>query len=440
MRSRSLTVAAVGILVTALMPLPATAEPAASSCVVTGGTPAVAAALRTAAPDEDGTYPYQEWLVGEKGQRATAALVGVEDRIFGHVPSSATVTKKVTRGLIGFAPDYSSQSLVAVVTPEYAGTPELAKQLADAQSSLGEGAPELRVQTGCFSATAIADAYAVLTGTEWRNANSKFAYAFHLDPVDSKFHVTVDAAQTKAAEKLAALLGDRGVVELGPVGRTGRLNDGEPHFGGAGIRKNYSSNTASNTCTSGFMVRSRSTNGIVGMTTAGHCFATGDSVYSSTQYYGVSQATIQGEYPSTDARRVYSSAETYDNVIHVEPCSPCTRTVTSRTYVTTGSSGICSSGMVTTAICSLTVISVTGQICDGVGCTAGLLVLYRNGETIVRAGDSGGPVYLRNGSTTASAVGQIVGGAGTRTNTSTYMYAESFDSIEAALDVYIATS
>ncbi|MEV0273025.1 hypothetical protein AB0H43_29970 [Hamadaea sp. NPDC050747] len=438
MRTRSLAVTAVGVLVAALVPLPAAAEPATASCVVTGGTPAVAAALRGATPDEDGVYPYQEWLAGEQGQRATAALVGVEDQVFGHVPSSAPVPKKVTRGLIGFAPDYSSQSLVAVVTPEYAGTPELEKHLADAQSRLGEGAPALRVQTGCFSAAAIADAYAILTGTEWRTG--KFAYAFHLDPVDSKFHVTVDTPQTKAAEKLAALLGDRGVVELGQVGRTGRLNDGEPHFGGAGIRKGYNANTATNTCTSGFMVRSRSTNAIVGMTTAGHCFAAGDSVYSSTQYYGVAQATIQGEYPATDARRVYSSAESYDNVIHVEPCSPCTRTVTSRTYVTSGSSGICSSGMVTTAICSLTVISVTGQICDGIGCTSGLLVLYRNGDTIVRAGDSGGPLYLRNGSTTASAVGQIVGGAGGRYSTSTYMYAESFDSIEAALDVYIATS
>ncbi|NUR73621.1 MAG: hypothetical protein HOU81_22610 [Hamadaea sp.] len=432
--------AAVGVLVTALMPLPAQADPAASSCVVTGGTPAAADALRSATPDADGLYPYQQWLAGEQGQRASAALVAVENQVFGHVPSSAGVSQKVGRGLIGFAPDYSSQSLVAVVTPEYAGTPGLVKEMADAQSRLGPGAPALRVQTGCFSAAALADAYAVLTGTAWRTGNAKFAYAFHLDPVDSKFHVTVDTPQSAAAAKLAALLGDRAVVELGPVGRTGRLNDGEPHYGGAGIRVGYSSNTASNTCTSGFMVRSRDTNGIVGMTTAGHCFAAGASIYSSTQYYGVAQSTIQGEYPATDARRVYSSAETYDNVIHVEPCSPCTRTVTSRTYVSSGSSGICSSGMVTTAICGLTVISTTGQICDGIGCTSGLLVLYRNGDYIVRAGDSGGPLYFRNGSTTASAVGQIVGGSGGRYSTSTYMYAEAFESIEEALNVYIATS
>jgi len=439
--SRSLAVAAVGVLVSALLPVPAHAD-TASSCVVTGGTSATLDSLRAAAPtpDADGVYPYESWLASETGQLATASLVAVEDTVFGHVLSSAPVTQKVARGLIGFAPDYSSQSLVAVVTPEYAGTPTLVKEMAGAQSELGAGAPQLRVQAGCFTAAEIADAYAVLTGTTWRTASAKFAYAFHLDPVDSKFHVLVDVTQTKAAENLAALLGDRAVVELGAVARTGRLNDGEPHYGGAGIRKGYSSSTSSNTCTSGFMVRSRDTNGIVGMTTAGHCFAAGDSIYSSTQYYGAAQSTIAGEYPATDARRVYSSSETYDNVIHVEPCSPCTRTVTSRTYVTSGSSGICSSGMVTTAICGLTVLSTSGQICDSIGCTSGLLVLYRNGDTIVRAGDSGGPLYLRNGSTTASAVGQIVGGAGGRYSTSTYMYAESFDSIEAALDVYIATS
>jgi hypothetical protein len=437
--SRSLAVGTIGVLLTALLPLPAHAA-AASSCVVTGGTANSVASLRTATPDADGLYSYQTWLASESGQRATDMLVAVEDEVFGHAPGSMPLTQRVRRGLIGFTPDYSSQSLVAVVTPEYAGTPELTEALADAQSSLGKGAPQFRVQTGCFTADQIADAYSILTGYAWRPAGAKFAYAFHLDPVDSKFHVTVGTPQTKAAERLAALLGDRGVVELGVVGRTGRLNDGEPHYGGSGIRKGYSSNTGSNICTSGFMVRSLDTNGIVGMTTAGHCFAAGDSIYSSTQYYGVAQSTITGEYPATDARRVYSSSETYDNIIHVEPCSPCTRTVTARSYVTSGSSGVCSSGMVTQAICGLTVISVTGQICDGIGCTSGLLVLYRNGDTIVRPGDSGGPLYLRNGTYTASAVGQIVGGAGGRSSTSTYMYAEPFDTLEGALGVYIATS
>jgi hypothetical protein len=438
---RSLTVAAVGALVVALIPAPAHSADLTTSCVVTGGTPATVDSMRAASltADADGLYSYQQWLVTDQGQAATAALVGIEDSVFGHLPSAASLDRKVARGLIGFAPDYATRSLVAVVTPEYAGTAELASALADAQAALGPGAPQLRSQTGCFSAAGLADAYDILRGYAWRPTTAKFAYSFDLDPVDSRFHVIVDDRQAKAAGKLAALLGDRGVVELGTVSRTGRLNDGEPHYGGAGIRVGYSSNTASNTCTSGFMVRN-SSGAVAGMTTAGHCFNAGAQVYSSTQFYGVAQATNPGEYPSADVRRVYSSSETYDNIIHVDPCSPCIRTVTARSYVTTGSTGICSSGMVTKAICSLTVVSVTGQICDSIGCTAGLLKLYRNGDTIVRAGDSGGPVYLRNGSTTASAVGTIVGGAGGRSSTSTYMYVQPFDSVEGALGVSIATS
>ena len=440
--SRYIAAVAAGTLVTSLIAVPARGADATQSCVVTGATQATVDSLRTASltTDADGLYSYQQWLATDQGQAASAALVEVEDKVFGRLPSITSVPTKLARGLIGFTPDYATRSLVAVVTPEYTGTAELAAALADAQAALGPDAPTLRTQTGCFTAAALAEAHDILQGYAWRPVNAKFAYSFYVDPVDSRFHVTVDTQQTKAAEKLAALLGARGVVELGYVARSGRLNDGEPHYGGAGIRKGYSSNTASNTCTSGFMLRNRDTNAIAGMSTAGHCFGTGDSIYSSTQYYGVGQAKLAGEYPGADVMRVYSSGETYDNVIHVDPCSPCTRTVTSRSFVSIGSTGICSSGMVTKAICSLTIISDTGSICDAIGCSPGLYVLYRNGDTIVRAGDSGGPVYLRNGSTTASAVGTIVGGAGGRSSTSTKMYAEPFDTVEAALNMGIATS
>ncbi|NUT38313.1 MAG: hypothetical protein HOV79_35150 [Hamadaea sp.] len=419
---------------------PAEAETTAAGCVVTGATDAATASLRSGGltVDAEGLYPYQQYLAGATGQAATAALVGVEDEVFGHLPSDAGLPAKLRRGLIGFTPDYAAQALVAVVTPDYTDTARLQAALDTARVSLGAGAPALRVQTGCFGADTLADAERIIRGYAWRPAGSRFAFAYDLNPVDSKLYVTVDARQEKAAAALAGLLGDRGVVTLGELSRMGRLNDGEPHFGGAGIRKGYSSNTASNTCTSGFLLRDYDFSH-AGITTAGHCFIGGAAIYSSTQYYGQSITPPTGEYPATDVMLIYSANETYDNVIHVDPCSPCTRTVNAKSYVVPGSA-VCLSGMVTKAICSVIITGEDVTMCDGYGCTYGLLRGYRNGNTIVRAGDSGGPVYIRNGSTTASAVGTIVGGSGGRTSTSTTVYIQPYDTIEAALGRWIATS
>jgi hypothetical protein len=294
----------------------------------------------------------------------------------------------------------------------------------------------MRVQAGCFSSAQLIEADRVLAARAWHPDAPKVAYSAWLDPADSKFHVTIDAGYPAAADALAKILGDRAVVELGTVGRTGRLNDGEPHYGGAGIRKGYSSNTASNTCTSGFMIR-RSANGKLGMTTAAHCFSNDDAIYSSTQYYG--SAWDKSSFPTYDIMSVISTVTTYDNVIHVEPCSPCTRRVVGKGPVYPGDL-VCLSGMVTTAICSVAIESSTASICDGYGCTYGLLQGYRNGDTIVRAGDSGGPVYSRSGSSNAIALGSIVGAASSsRTATGTRVLAETVASIEA-LGLIVVTS
>lgn len=438
---RTLAATAVAALAAVMIAAPATAETAAAAgCVVVGATDAATASLRSGAltRDAEGLYPYQQYLATDTGQAATAALSGVEDKIFGHLPSDAGLSAKLGRGLIGFTPDYAAQALVAVVTPDYAGSAQLQAELAAVQEKLGAGAPTLRVQSGCFGAAALVEAEKIIQGYAWRSATARFSFAYDLNPVDSKIYVTVDARQEKAAAALAGLLGDRGVVTLGELSRMGRLNDGEPHYGGAGIRKGYSTNTASNTCTSGFLMRDYDYSHS-GITTAAHCFAAGSAIYSSTQYYGVAIKPPTGEYPATDAMLVYSSAETYDNVIHVDPCSPCIRTVNAKSYVVPGSN-VCLSGMVTKAICSVTIVGEDAIFCDAIGCTYGLLRGHRSGDTIVRAGDSGGPVYIRNGSTTASAVGTIVGGGGGRSSTSTYVYIQPYDTIEAALGRWIATS
>jgi hypothetical protein len=359
------------------------------------------------------------------------------------IADNAGMAVKLQRGLIGYTADYATHTMVAVVTPEYANTAGLGTALTTARNTVAQaqpGAPGVRVQAGCFSAAQLLDADSVLRQRAWHPDAAKASFAYSLRAEDSRFHVTFDDRFPAAAQALSAALGDRAVVELGVVGRAGRLNDGEPHYGGSGIRKGYNSSLSSNQCTSGFTVR-RTSDGRRGVTTAGHCFSNGDAIYSSTQFAGTlwGEGTVDNPYPSIDTAGVLSSSETYANIIHVEPCSPCIRTVTGKGVVG-GSSTICLSGMVTTAICSVLVTSTDATLCDSAGCTFTLIEGWRNGDTIVRGGDSGGPAYVRSGSSSATAVGTIVGGAGGRSSSSTYVYVEPIGVTEEALGVTLATS
>jgi hypothetical protein len=436
-----LVVALAGALGATALGAPTQAA-SSSTCVVAGATDAGTAKLRMAAGarDAEGVYAYQHWLTTAPAQAARQMEQRTVDAAL-RIPAKPKVRSSdlLSRGLVGYTVDHANQSLVAVVTSDFTGATALAAELKRAQASLlgsFSAAPVLRVQAGCFTATSLIDAERVLFGRAWHPDAAKAAFSAWLNPADSRFHVTVDYHYPQVAQALADALGDRVAVELGEAARAGRLNDGNPHYGGSGIRVGYSSNTDSNTCTSGFEIR-RNANGKLGMTAAGHCFANSDSIYSSTQYYG--SAWDKFSFPSLDAMTVISTSETYDNVIHTEPCSPCTRTVTAKG--TAGAGGyVCLSGMVTQAICSVYVESTSASICDSYGCTYGLMQGYRNGDTIVRPGDSGGPVYARTGTASATALASIVGGVGSRTSTSTRVLAEHVTSIEDLLDVTVLTS
>jgi hypothetical protein len=359
------------------------------------------------------------------------------------IADNAGLAAKLQRGFIGYANDYATHTIVAVVTPEYAKANVLSTALTSARSLATptlSSAPGVRVQAGCFSAAQLLDAESVLRQRSWHPDAALASYAYSLRAEDSRFHVTFDERYPAAAEALGAVLGDRAIVELGTVARAGRLNDGEPHYGGSGIRKGFNSSLSSNQCTSGFTVR-RNSDGRRGVTTAGHCFSNGDSIYSSTQFTGVlwGEGTVDNPYPSIDVAGVLSSSETYANIIHVEPCSPCTRTVIGKGVVG-GSSTICLSGMVTTAICSVLVTSTDATLCDAAGCTVSLIEGWRNGDTIVRGGDSGGPAYVRSGASNATAVGTIVGGSGGRSSSATFVLVEPIGVTEEALGVTLATS
>jgi hypothetical protein len=427
---------AVVLSTTAAAPL-AAAE--AAPCVVSGTG---SAGLDLGPRDADGIYGYQKWLVSDTGQAVAQTLTQTQAAVMG-VPDTASTDMRLQRGFIGYATDHATHTMVAVVTPEYANVSALTTALTTARNLVAAGqasAPGVRVQKGCFTADQLIGAESVLRQRSWHPDAAAASYAYALRADDSRFHVTFDERFPAAAEALAAVLGDRAVVELGVVARSGRLNDGEPHYGGSGIRKNYNSSLSSNQCTSGFTVR-RKSDGRRGVTTAGHCFSNGDSIYSSTQFAGVlwGEGTVDNPYPAIDVAGILSSSETYANIIHVEPCSPCVRTVIGKSTVGGGST-ICTSGMVTTAICSVLVTSVNSGICDAAGCTFDLIEGWRNGDTVVRAGDSGGPAYIRSGASSATAVGAIVGGAGGRTSTSTTVLIEPIAVVEEALGVTVATS
>lgn len=437
MRIHRWTVALAVVLSTTGVVLPAAAE--AAPCVVPGTS---GAGLDRGTRDADGIYPYQNWLVSESGQAVSRTLTQAQSSVMG-IADKAGTADKLKSGLIGYTADYTNHTMVAVVTPEYANAAGLDAALTTARDTVAltqPDAPGVRVQAGCFSAAQLIDADSLLRQRAWHPEAAKASFAYSLRAEDSRFHVTFDDRYPAAARALIGVLGDRVAVELGPVGRTGRLNDGEPHYGGSGIRKGYNASLSSNQCTSGFTVK-RKSDGRRGVTTAGHCFSNGDAIYSSTEFTGTlwGEGTVDNPYPAYDAAGVLSSNETYANIIHVEPCSPCIRTVIGKSSVGGGST-ICLSGMVTTAICSVLVTSTAGTICDSGGCTPNLIEGWRNGDIVVRGGDSGGPAYIRSGTSNATAVGTIVGGASGRSGSSAYVYIEPIGAVEEALQVTLATS
>jgi hypothetical protein len=257
----------------------------------------------------------------------------------------------------------------------------------------------------------------------------KGEYSYSLWATDSRFHIS--AASADDAAVLQKALGDRAVVTAGAMGRAGRNDDGEPHFGGSGIQQNAGS-TSTNTCTSGFTVR-RNADGGRGAMTAGHCYGNGIYAYSGPQYYGYTWGKFN--YPAYDIIGVRSGSETYDNVIHVDPCCPNNRYVVGYDVADVGDLA-CLSGMVTKAVCGVQVTSTNGYFCDQDGCTGGLIEGIKPNTVIVRPGDSGAPIYTRYGANSALAMGMVIASAGG----GTIVYGEHISVIEAYLNVTVLTS
>ncbi|GIF66149.1 hypothetical protein Ais01nite_41840 [Asanoa ishikariensis] len=398
---------------------------AAASCTVRGPDPARVSMT----PNADGTPAYAQWLGQAHVSAANDAIQKAVQAQFGLTDGKETAAELARRGYIGSTVDHNTRTIVTVVTPEY-------RAKAAALQAKIDAAPLTRAYrtaliVGCYSGKRLAAAADLLHGRAWHPQAAQASFSFAIEANDSRLHVSFDPGSAAAAGAARTQLGELAVVTLGGSSRAGRLDDGEAHYGGAGVRSG-SGALNSNICTTSFVVR-RNADGQRGGLSAGHCFNNGNQVWSSTQFWGA--AWGEAGYPTWDMIGVSSASETYDNSIHVDPCCPAVRNVTAR-KIPAINDNVCLSGMVTRAVCGLIVNNLNAELCDAAGCTTGLMRARRANDITVRGGDSGGPVYQRSGASNAVALGMIIGFNDGGRN----LLGEKLNSIETHLGVTVLTS
>jgi hypothetical protein len=346
-----------------------------------------------------GFFEYQAWIATDSSQ-ATLDRVQSLLKSYFRLPEDYGDLDQLRGGLIGIALDHAAQTVNVVVDPALVDVSDLSSR---ATAALDRPAFKVAVIAGCSSASDLAEARTFLDGLGMKFAPHFWGY--YLDAHDSTYHVTFSPRDKAAAAKVARRLGDRVTLEFEDTVLLDRLNDGEPHWGGAGIRPGSYNN---NICTSAFTVRLPSGNR--GSVTAGHCFddgaLNGRNVFSGNRDYGGETAGAH-DYPNYDMVRIGNGNQTWDNRIHVDPCCPVVRNVVASGNPDVGDS-ICNSGMTTRAICGLEVLAID----EAAGGRLHLIRARRGGDIVVRGGDSGGPMYNRFGDTNAAARGMIVLGSG----------------------------
>ncbi len=390
------------------------------------------AAMRRDAPDY---LPHEAWVAAAGPQKAIRALNATVARRVGQVSKSAPNTQ-LNKGFIGSALNHTAQVVVYIVDPAKIDTGQFESQLQEAarQAAQQRGVPELTVDViaGCFAVAPLVDAYNVLVNRRWAPSAATATFRFFLDPHTSKYKVLFSRADGDAATALKNRLGARVEVTLGPVGRQAgsRMDDGTPHYGGAGLHVTVQGKTFF--CTSGFSVIL--SNGTRGQVTADHCVDHGVNFANrDDDPYGIGDE-VPNSFPHWDLARIKpESGHTFTNKIWVDPCSPCWRTV-----IGAAQPGLdeylCVSGSLTKAKCGIKVISMNGSVCDTNGCTTALMEGQKVGTVLSVEGDSGAPVYLRSGTSGAIIKGVLVGGD------PGYIKAEKWYEVQNHLGVKILTA
>ncbi|MFF0264667.1 S1 family peptidase [Kribbella sp. NPDC004536] len=304
-------------------------------------------------------------------------------------------------------------------------------QSAMARNLPAAGKPMVDVVHSCRSAQAIADTWTTVGRRSWSSDASRTTFAADLDPSSENVVVAYDQATTSPAS-LAGLRKLSGVqLVADSLARTSRLSDTPKggHWGGARIT------SALKNCSAGFSVVRRS-NGQRGSVTAGHCGAPGTIWKSGTNYYGTT--SVRTDYPDYDQSLVTGSS--YGAKIWTDGPGD---TADTRTVTGGGDPGVgtvvCQSGSFSTSTCGLTVRSTSASYCDSDGCTTYVIRATRGGLVAIIGGDSGGPVYSRRGSTSATIRGIAFAGAGCAASRCTTLYAERYKSITGHLGVTALT-
>ena len=304
-------------------------------------------------------------------------------------------------------------------------------QSAIARNVPAAGKQLVRIEHSCRSAQSIADAWNTVGARSWSGDAARTTFAADLDPASEDIVVEYDQASTSPTS-LQGLRGLSGVqLVASSLARTSRLSDTPKggHWGGARIT------SALKNCTAGFSVVRRS-NGQRGSVTAGHCGGPGTVWKSGTNYYGTT--TVRTNYPDYDQSLVTGSS--YGPKIWTDGPGDAanTRTVTGGADPGVGTV-VCQSGSFSTSLCGITVRSTSAKYCDTDGCTTYVIRATRGGQIAIIGGDSGGPVYTRPGSSTATIRGITFAGAGCASSRCTTLYAERYASIAGHLGIYALT-
>jgi hypothetical protein len=357
------------------------------------------------------------------GEGVTAAVRSIEP---------LTTTGRPTSGL----PYGLSQGIVGILgSPETGYKVVLDDSVVDDtkyKAAVSRSVPQpglkmLTVERSCRSARSIAAAWNKIGARDWSADAAKTTFTADLDPASENILVEYDKATTSAAS-IAGLRSMPGVsVVAGSPQRMTRLSDTATggHWGGARI-----TSTTKN-CTAGFSVVIQATN-TRGSVTAGHCGGPGTIWRSGTNYYGTT--TVRTNYPDYDQSLL--SGSSYGAKIWTDGPgdSADTRTVKGGADPAVGAS-ICQSGSFSTSVCGITVRSTSAKYCDADGCTTYVIRATRGGQVAIVSGDSGGPVYTRPSSTTATIRGLAFAGSGCTAGRCTTLYAERYDSIAGHLNI-----
>jgi hypothetical protein len=332
------------------------------------------------------TQGYLLWLDNEPAQAAVRRISEVVDRHPGT--------------LFGYYGDFLLQAVVVTVEPTESDPLRFLPELQEAAGS----AVTVILRPACRTRAELKVIEEALLTRDWFSSRASLNWGFYVDASNSRIVVNLPGEATAEAASLTARFGEAIEIRAGGPEFTGRMDDGSPHYGGAAIG-GYNNSF----CTAGFAM---DLYGGRWMVTAGHCTRGYDPLnwYSGPKYYGYERDEHEYYDEGLDVMLLGSGSETYARIIHTDPPTGHTRTVTAKADPVILST-VCISGKISKAWCSIVVQSVhwTGDVEEMH--YEDVAWGWRAGPEVINVdGDSGAPIYQQLPNNTARIVGMNVAG------------------------------